>query len=147
YDRMVDRLGDRVQIVPSWHIGSPWEELDRLCSVTDYVSVGGAVPYYRNRPALMRLLARAHRIAAEHGTRLHGLGIPANDAVHLLPWASVDSSSWAISRRRPFVYLAKRDGRMESLRFGNPLPPAHVALVRQYGGEPRPMQTPGFSMA
>lgn len=137
YDRqraMLDGV-DGVTLVPTWHVGSPPEELHRLCAATDYVAIGGCVPY-RNRPAaLLRLMVYAHRAAAQHGTRLHGLGITSAKVMRL-PWTSVDSSSWTIARRHPLIYLAKPGGALRSISRGQTLKADDADLIRRYGLNP-----------
>lgn len=145
YDTMTARLGHLMQVVPTWHVGSPFPELDRLCRTTDYVSIGGAVSRFRQQAVLMRQFVQAHKIARDHGTRLHGLGITSTAALRKLPWGSVDSSSWAIPKRMPMVYLADRDGRLVSFTYGQPVPPQYTALVRSYGGDPIAMAQYGYS--
>jgi len=145
YDTAVERMGDTVLIVPTWHIGSPVAELDRLCRVAKYVSIGGAVARFRQQQMLMRQFIQVHKIARKYGTSLHGLGITSTDALRKLPWASCDSSSWTIPRRMPMVYLANRDGRLVSFTYGQPVPPHYVPLVRAYGGDPLAMAQYGYS--
>ena len=139
-----ERLPD-VPLVPTWHIGSDVKHLEAICAKTDYASIGGAVPHFRKRDALMRELIRAHRIARDHGTQLHGLGVTATDAVIKLPWASVDSSSWTIPGRMPMTYLARRDGRMFTTVHGDKIPPADAKVIRDYGGDPEAMSRYGFA--
>lgn len=145
FQRERDQLGDTVRIVPTYHLGSPWSMLERLCLATDYVAIGGAVPHYRNQRMIMRHAIRAHRIAADHGVRLHGLGVTGYDVVTKLPWASVDSSSWKMPRRRPFVYLARRDGKLRSFRYGERIKAEDVPTIRAYGGDPDALATYGWT--
>lgn len=140
-------LEDRVQLVPTWHIGSPWSVLEKYCTETDYVSVGGAVKAFRAKTSLLRVCRRAHDIAKHHGTKLHGLGLTGFRVMRWLPWASVDSSSWSISARLPYLYLADRNGRLKSLNYGRPIAEPYRALVRQYGGDPEGMDVEGYALA
>lgn len=146
YDRMREALGTAVQVVPTWHIGSPWPELERLCREADYVSIGGAVPFFRQQTMLMRHLIRAHKVAREHGTSLHGLGLTGQDVMNRLPWASVDSSSWTMPRRMPLVYLARRDGSLATAWGGQNFDPVNVPTIRAYGGDPIAMRQDGYSL-
>jgi hypothetical protein len=141
-----DVLEDRVRLVPTWHVGSPWDVLDRYCQETDYVAIGGAVKYYQEQGTLFKIARHAHDIAAEHGTRLHGLGMTGRRVMRQLPWASVDSSSWTISKRLPFLYLAAQRGNVVSLNYGRPMPEWHKDLVRVYGGDPTGMEDEGWAM-
>lgn len=146
YRHGMDVLAGAVQLVPTWHIGTSFDVLERYCAEADYVAVGGAVPYYQQQNDLYRLSLRAHDIARANGTRLHGLGMTGRKVMFGLPWASVDSSSWSISARMPFLYLANADGRMVSLNYGRPMPEWHQELVRRYGGDPTGMEDEGFAL-
>lgn len=125
--------GSNVTLVPTWHLGSPIAELERLCEATDLVAIGGAVGTHA--VPLMRLAVEAHRVAAKRGTRFHGLGITSASVLRL-PWFSVDSSSWSFARRQPLLYLTAQGGRVRSLSRGNPLSAADTALVQSYGLNP-----------
>lgn len=147
YHRMRDRLDGRVTIIPTWHVGSSWEALDELLTLTDYVAVGGMVPHYRQRAALTRVCIKAHLKARAAGVRLHGLGATGN-AVRRLPWHSVDSSSWTMPRRRPLVYVADRAGYVRSITRGNVKEAtANAATLRRYGLDPAEFATYGSSVA
>jgi 7-cyano-7-deazaguanine synthase len=141
-----DRLGDAVRLVPTWHIGSPWEALHELCELTDYVGIGGAVPFARTPALLFKLARQAHEIAASHGTRLHGLGITGRRVMFHLPWASVDSSSWNMFGRFSAFQLAESNGRLTPVVYGtgDPLTPELAQLTRQYGLDPTRMHEPGY---
>ena len=147
YLTAVDAVGDRVRIVPTWHIGTDFAVLDELTRATDYVAIGGAVPYASRQKVLMRQFVAAHRIARDNGARLHGLGVSGSGAVRRLPWASVDSSSWTIPQRRPVAYLATRGGVMRSLTYGQPVSKADAGLARVYGLDPAAMSRYGYSSA
>lgn len=90
--RMVDVYNLRA--VPTVHFGTPPQELDRYAAAgCDFVGLGGLVGVSR-KPA-MRWLVQVFRYAAIHhpGMRFHGWGCT---SIHhsLLPFYSVDSSSW-----------------------------------------------------
>ena len=140
------KLGDDFPLLPAWHLGSPLEELDRLCRENGYVAIGGCVPYARRPDLLMRHLIQAHRVAREHGTKLHGLGITGRQAMYRLPWASVDSSSYSGSVRFGSVALSDREGRFHSIAYGKKLTPEHRRLVRAYGGDPARVEDRSFAL-
>lgn len=142
-----DRLGEVVQLVPTWHIGTPMPVFEDYCRRAPFVSVGGAVRHYRDQTYLWNVSKRLHDIARAHGTQLHGLGMTGRRIMRNLPWTSVDSSSWAIPARLPFLYLATKHGRMTSLQYGRPFPKAHLDLIRRYGGDPDGMDVEGWSLA
>lgn len=131
HDRLRALVGDRVKIVPTWHTGSPWQEFERICREEDYASLGGAVGIPTRQ--LMQYSVKAHRVAREHGTRLHGLGITSNELLLRLPWASVDSSSWVYPYRFPMVILADRDGTVVYGKTGEYPDPKHLPILRAHG--------------
>lgn len=146
YEWQLDRLGDKVKIIPAWHLGSPLTELDRLCKVTDYVAIGGCVPFSKTPKVLMRHLIQAHKVARQHGTKLHGLGITGRESMVRLPWHSVDSSSWQSGHRFGGLILSDRQGSQVSLHIGHPLTRVEQDLVRTYGGDPARVSSAGFNL-
>ncbi len=146
HDRALERIGDAVKMVPTWHLGSPMEELARMCEAYPFVCIGGAVPFAKAPDSLYRACAEAHRIAARYGTQLHGLGMTGNRILHGLPWYSVDSSAWLSAVRFPSMPLANRDGRIMQFEHGTYLDNLSRSLVEQYGGDPAQVATPGWSL-
>lgn len=139
--------GTGVTLIPTWHMGAPWPVLEEMCADTDYAAVGGMVPYTHRTPLLMRNCIRAHQIARDTGTRLHGLGATGS-GVRRLPWYSVDSSSWAMPRRMPVVYVANQHGIMRSIARGRgDEAKRHAATLRRYGLNPTEYSTYGSSTA
>lgn len=146
YRRQQDALGVGFPLVPTWHMGTALKELDSLCAETGYVSIGGAVPFLRKRTQLGRVMVEAHRIAARHGTVLHGLGMSGAVAVDF-PWRSVDSASWTIPGRMPLAYLAHRDGSMTSMKYGDRVGGRNASTLAAYGGDRSNVERYGFSSA
>jgi hypothetical protein len=140
------RLGDRVDLLATWHLGSSLPELHRLCRENDYLAIGGCVPYAKRPELLMRHLVQAHKIAREHGTRLHGLGITGRTAMFRLPWGSVDSSSWATAHRYGQLNVADRFQKIHSITYGQRQDLQERRLIRAYGGNPTRVEDPGFNL-
>lgn len=146
HEYALKRVGDAVKMVPAWHLGSPMEELARMCSESDFVCIGGAVPFAKAPDSLYRATAEAHRVAARYGTKLHGLGMTGNRILHGLPWYSVDSSAWLSACRFPSLPLANREGRIVQFEHGMYLDNLSRELVTQYGGDPAVVATKGWSL-
>ena len=144
--RALERIGDAVKMVPTWHLGSPMGELERMCETYDFVCIGGAVPFAKAPDSLYRACAQAHRIAARYGTKLHGLGMTGNRILHGLPWFSVDSSAWLAACRFPSMPLANREGRIVQFEHGVYLDNLSRELVAQYGGDPAVIASKGWSL-
>lgn len=144
-DRLIERVGDAVTVVPTFHVGSPWPELQRLCRDHRYVALGGAVRYARRHKAMMRWLITAHRIAAEHDTRLHGFGLTRPPFPLAFPWYSVDSAYWRSASRTGTLSLWT--GRaLTTFRVGAPDAVRHADLIRSYGGNPAHVAAHGFGL-
>lgn len=146
HDYAQERIGDVVKLVPTFHLGSPMTELDRLCRTHDLVSIGGAVAYAKDQRQLMTVFRQIHRVAAEHGTHLHALGMTGNRVIHGFPWYSVDSSGWLGAVRFPRLALAEPDGRLTQLEHGWKLTRHEQTLARRFNLNPDLMQTPGWSL-
>jgi len=146
HDIAVETIGDKVKMVPTWHLGSPMDELHRLCRSYDFVSIGGAVPFAKSTDMLATIAGQCHRVAREYGTKLHGLGMTGNRILHGFPWYSVDSSAWLSSARFPSFPLADRNGVIQQFEHGCRLDNLARALVRQYGGDPAVVAQKGWSL-
>ena len=143
YAAQRDQLaGSGVVLVPTWHVSSPLTELERLCESASYVSIGGMVGIHTSR--LLRLSVAAHQVAARHGTKLHGLGVTATTVLRA-PWASVDSSSWTMARRKPLIYLCRQGGRIRAINRGQTLSKSDTTLIEQYGLSSRAVSNPWAS--
>lgn len=146
YEKQKARLGDRVDLLPTWHLGSPIEELHRLCEERDYMAIGGCVPYAKRPEMLMRHLIQAHRVAAEHGTKLHGLGITGKTAMLRLPWHSVDSSSWSAAHKFSRLTLNDEGLRPTTIQYSKRQTLADRRMIRLYGGDPSRVESPDFNL-
>lgn len=140
------KVGDAIHLVPTFHLGSPMTELERLCRRNDLVSIGGAVPFARQHRHLFNTLKQIHRVAEEHGTKLHGLGMTGSSIIHGFPWASVDSSGWTTPIRFPSFPLANENGKVDAFEHGWHLSTEAKRLVTAYGGVPNVVGTPGWSL-
>lgn len=146
FDLMQSTIGDKVDVIPAWHLGSPLEELARLCKENPYIAIGGCVPYAKTPKLLMRHLVQAHKVAREYGTGLHGLGITGKVTMTSLPWKSTDSSSWVGGHRFGQIGVSDRRGQPVDLPFGRKLTKEATALVRTYGGDPVRFQDKNFAL-
>lgn len=147
HQHALDVVGDAVKMVPTFHFGSPVPELERLCEAHDLVCIGGGAGYVKSPQLVTATLGEYHRIAARHGTRLHGLGMTGNRILLGHPWYSVDSTSWLTATRFPLLPLATREGRIYAFEHGQGrLDPVAADLVRHYGMDPDIVGQPGWSL-
>ncbi|MDN3056870.1 hypothetical protein PH213_20410 [Streptomyces sp. SRF1] len=139
-------------VLPTFHVGSPWPVLEGLCATNRYIALGGmalhAVGASKQRP-LMAWLVRCFRTAREHGTVFHGFGFTSAQIVKNLPFYSIDSSSYLFGQRWGLAYLWNAPAwRMESVLFRNPAEVRpHAALFRSHGLDPARVIDPSFMRA
>ncbi|MBO2461595.1 hypothetical protein [Actinomadura violacea] len=142
-----DAVGDQVYIIPIFHVGSPWAELEAMCAAHPYVGLGGGVGVGQRESAFMAWLVKAHRIARDNGAVFHGFGMTKPPYPDRLPFYSVDSSYWSAGMRNGTVGLYDPAAHtFRRMRVGTRQVHARrmAALVRAYGGDPAQVATPGF---
>jgi len=135
--------------IPVFHVGTPWDELERLCEAYPYIALGGMVGAGSARQVL-RWCIDAFRIARQTGTVFHGFGQTTLQVLRDLPWYSVDSSSWGAGHRYGTLSLwdHRMGGRWVRLDVGD-----HDAvfrnaqLIRDHGGNPTVLATKGCALA
>lgn len=88
-------------LVPVVHYGEPMSVFDRYRNEGyDFIAVGGLAFAQRRAVGVrMRWLVPVHRWAQANGVGLHGLGIGAFQQMYVLPWHSVDASTWGAGYR------------------------------------------------
>lgn len=146
-----DAVGDQVYVIPIFHVGSPWTELENLCATHPYVGLGGGVAAAgKQQAAFMAWLVKCHRIGREHGTVFHGFGMTEPPYPEKLPFYSVDSSYWSSGNRAGTIALFDpRTRRFVRARFGTRhafTRPGMAALIRSYGGDPHAVAATGFGL-
>lgn len=148
-DRLLALVGGAVQVVPAFHVRSPWSELRRLCREFDYVALGGLVPLSGRgyEAAMLRWAANAHVIARDHDVRLHGFGLTRPPYPQRLPFYSIDSAYWASGARTGSLSLWNdRTHRFDSFRVGTENARPHARLIGEYGGDARAACAYGFGI-
>jgi hypothetical protein len=139
----LEQLGHRV--LPVFHVGTPWEELDRLCTEYDYVALGGMVAHAQRPPVMMRWLIRCFRIAEKHGTRFHGFGQTNPAIIAKLPFYSVDSSAWSRVRFGEMHLWDGQTTKMRVARLGDYASAYKLApLMRAHGADPALIADPAY---
>lgn len=100
YQRMCE-LGvhEAVTLMPAFHFGSPWEELDKVVnSGAPYIALGGLVAQSAGADIHRFLdIAWGEHLTNPDGTpkiKVHGFGVTGNRAMLNYPWESVDSTAW-----------------------------------------------------
>lgn len=128
----LERMGLRP--IPVFHTGSDMRTLDKLAKRYPYIALGGMVG--ANGKACLRWAAECMRRTRHLGTAFHGFGQTRKDVISLLPWYSVDSSSWGGGHR--YGSLDVWTGRkFEKVRIGDAASVyKHAATIRGYGVDP-----------
>lgn len=126
-------------VLPVFHAGDPWEWLDHyLERGYRYIALGGLVG--RQPRDLLPWLVRVFRLARETGTVFHGFGVTTMKLLDVLPFYSVDSTTWGTGFQYGSVRLFdERRGTFRSIKFnshGGIYTPDTVRLIRSHGMDP-----------
>lgn len=136
------------QVLPVFHVGTPWGELEQLCARYRYLALGGMVPHKMKPDQVMRWLIRCFQIARDHGTVFHGFGQTRDKTCRDLPFYTVDSSAWAAGARYGRMRLwDHRRARIVDVQTGNPtMARRHAAVLRAHGADPALVARHGFGL-
>lgn len=137
-----------MEILPVFHVGSPWDRLERLCAKHSYVALGGMVPYTKQPEDVMRWLVKAFIIGRDHGTVFHGFGQTKISTIARLPFYSVDSSSWVAGMKFGRIALWEpRRRNIITIPVGVPsYARRYASLLRDHNADPVRVGRPGFSL-
>jgi len=87
--------------LPTFHAGSPLEELERMVEKYDYIALGGLVPLALDRKRMKAWLDKCWKVIFNNTikknkplTKIHGFGVNALWAWERYPFYSVDATSW-----------------------------------------------------
>lgn len=79
--------------IPVFHVGSPLEELERYCGLTDFVALGGSVQLSKRRELLQRWFDSCFAIVKKFWpVKVHAFGVTAQWLLERYPFFSCDSS-------------------------------------------------------
>lgn len=136
-----------IAVLPVFHTGSAFSELEELVKRYDYMALGGMVPHAKDAPAVLRWLVQCFKVARETGTVFHGFGQTRLDTLRKLPFYSVDSSAWASGMRYGTITLwDSRLNKLIQLQGGDRVAARkHAALLRAHGADPALVGRPGFA--
>ena len=90
------------QSIPVWHRSRGLEEYKNLCREYSYIAIGG-IAIKDIKSSEYRYFYKLLNIAAQQGTKVHGLGFTP-PSVQDYPFYSVDSSSWTTGSRYATIY-------------------------------------------
>jgi len=100
--------------LPTFHFGSPIDELERLIDKYDYIALGGLVPYSKDIIKLKKWLDICFNVIIKknkkrkNNIKVHGFGVSAFWAWQRYPFYSVDATSWLMGGK--FRRLIKFEG-------------------------------------
>jgi len=100
--------------LPTFHAGSPLEELERMCEKYDYIALGGLVPLAIRPRKMKKWLDSCFSVIKRHWpVKVHGFGVNAFWAWERYPWYSVDATSWLMGGK--FRHMVRfKDGKLVS---------------------------------
>jgi hypothetical protein len=144
--RTLERQG--LNVLPVFHVGTPWNELEKMVRQYDYLALGGMVPHSGKADAVMRWLVKAFQIARETGTVYHGFGQTRLETIKKLPFYSVDSSAWSSGMRYGVIVLwDEKSANFIKVQASDPSQARrYAALLRSHGANPALVAKPGFAM-
>lgn len=88
--------------LPTFHYGSPIEELERMLKKYSYIALGGLVPLALKRNTLRAWLDKCFSVIMKKEywpVKVHGFGVNATWAWMRYPFYSTDATSWMSGRR------------------------------------------------
>lgn len=90
-----------IKPLPTFHTGSPLDELRRLCQEYDYIALGGLVPYATKREMITSWLDTCFYVIKDYWPKkVHGFGVNSYDLWLRYPFYSVDATSWMVYSQR-----------------------------------------------
>jgi hypothetical protein len=85
---------DGIEAIPTFHVGSPWAELEWAASEAPKIALGGVARLGSGRLAWLK-----ECFGRVWPKRIHGFGITSPKILGALPFHSVDSSTWSYAAR------------------------------------------------
>ena len=82
------------KIIPVFHSYLGIDEFKKMCNDYDYIAIGGIVSKEINKNTLEPL----NKYAMKHNTKIHALGLTDEKYLRKIPFYSVDSSSYLVSK-------------------------------------------------
>jgi hypothetical protein len=133
------------RILPTFHVGEPWEYLTKYAAEYPYIALGGMVGHVRNRELLTAWLDRVFATIPST-TQTHGFGTTTWDLLLRYPFTSVDSSSWTSGFRfGTFALFDARRGRWVSVAMGDSTSILrNSTILRAYGLRPTQVTSKGY---
>jgi hypothetical protein len=123
--------------VPVFHTGSPWEVFEGICAEHSLVSLGGMAGKHMGMDTLLRWLVHCFKIARDHGTKIHGLGMTTPKLNASLPFYSIDSTSWVAGSMYGCLLVFDGRGKLKQAMMSNPQSVKKIApLIREHGLDP-----------
>lgn len=98
---MRSKMEDVDKLLYTFHVGEPWEFLERALNYTDergpinYIAFGGLVG--KNKDVITTFLAKAFEMVSKSpnkNLKLHAFGMTRLDVLEEYPFTSADSTSW-----------------------------------------------------
>lgn len=114
---LMQAAGLKIPVLPVYHVGEPWPVLAKMAAESEYIALGGMVPYAKRGDFLKAWCTKAFTMIPKK-TKVHGFGMTNWRTMQLFPWYSVDSSSWTSWVRYGQFQLFDR-GKMVDVQMTN----------------------------
>lgn len=149
YLYMYDRVLDKDKVIPVFHIGEPWQYLERILahrhkdgSKVQYMGLGGLVGVHSNdRMKFMSQVFEIIKKSSNPEIKVHGFGVTALPLLEQFPFTSADSTSAVITGAMgnimtPYgiVSFARKVGGAENFyRLAKPIQESILKLIEESG--------------
>lgn len=97
------------KIIPVWHKNRGIQDFKDMCEKYDYVSI----PCIKNMDIQDKQFIHFVKYAHKCGCKIHGLGLTRKKILNVVPFDSVDSSSWS----RQFTFATYNNSKVDSEYF------------------------------
>lgn len=149
YLYMYERVLDKDRVIPVFHVGEPWEYLDKILAYShldgskiQYIGLGGLVGVNSNDR--IKWLSRVFDIikgSSNPEIKTHAFGVTALHILEQFPFASADSTSAVMtaamgSIMTPYgdISFAKKEGGADKFRrLGKPIQDSILKLIEESG--------------
>jgi hypothetical protein len=122
-----------IHSMPTFHVGSPIEELHKLCQKYDYIALGGLVPYSLNPKFIREWLDYCFSVIKLYWPKkVHAFGVNSFKLWLEYPFYSVDATSYImVAQKFAGVQIFHRGKLLKFSGFGNRMNEKELELLKK----------------
>jgi hypothetical protein len=105
-----------IDSLPTFHIDSPFDELERLLEQNSYIGIGG-IAGKGNQIKTRNWINYVNHLADGH--KFHGFGVTTPNLLKLYDWYSVDGTTWMTGAIRYGRIMHHNEGRLKWIAVNN----------------------------